>query len=109
MNNTPLGIYYMCDADVCSFVLVSRLFGLALEANRHVPRLILQDVATHILPHVLIAFEYTIDGTAIYLFIYYYSIKNEYIIIFIKVLHLHIFDRHIVRTKYVGPSNEILV
>lgn len=80
MNNTPLGIYYMCDADVCSFVLVSRLFGLALEANRHVPRLILQDVATHILPHVLIAFEYTIDGTAIYLFIYYYSIKNEYII-----------------------------
>lgn len=39
----------MCGADVCSFVLVSRLFGLALEVDRHVPRLILQDVATRVL------------------------------------------------------------
>lgn len=52
MNNIPLEVFTARNADVCSFVLVSRLFGLALEADRHVPRLILQDVATRILHRV---------------------------------------------------------
>jgi len=54
----------MRNDDVCSFVLVSQLFGLALEADRHVSRLILQDVATRILHRVSrVAFDATIGAT----------------------------------------------
>jgi len=65
MNNIPHEVFTFTtrNADVCSFVLVSQLFGLALEADRHVSRLILQDVATRILHRVSrTAFEATIGA-----------------------------------------------
>lgn len=52
MSNILLPLFITRDADVRSFVLVSRFFGLALEADRHVSRLMLQDVATRILQRV---------------------------------------------------------
>jgi len=68
----------MRNDDVCSFVLVSQLFGLALEADRHVSRLILQDVATRILHRVSrVAFDATI-GALVYPFISLsYSLKKD--------------------------------
>lgn len=51
-NNILLEVFTTRNANVCSFVLDSRHFGLALEADRHVSRLILQDVATRILHRV---------------------------------------------------------